>query len=150
LDADVERAGEVRLQLLRAPERRELRDGAEAPIADREVRARPEHAEAELRHQHEELGRELLRRKLDAAGALAPELLRDFHAARQQIVRHVASPLDVEFVQRIVSTILPKCSDAFIERCASAARSSGRTAWMMGFNRPAASERPKRSRNALT
>src|SRR6185369_14193551 len=88
LDAEVERAVEVRLQLLRAAERGELRDGAEAPVADREVRTRPEHAEAELEHEAEELGRQLLRGELLSARALAPELLRYGHALRQQIVCH--------------------------------------------------------------
>lgn len=35
------------------------------------------------------------------------------------------------------STILPKCSDASIMRCASPARSRGRTAWTCVFSRPA-------------
>src|SRR2546428_141721 len=94
-DAEVEGAREVQLQLLGPSERRELRHGAQAPAAQIEVRARPEHAEHELRHQAEELRRELLRRQLPAAGARAPELRRDLEAAREvvRLSRHRFSPL---------------------------------------------------------
>src|SRR5438046_1579128 len=94
-DAEVEGAREVQLQLLGPSERRELRHGAQAPAAQIEVRARPEHAEHELRHQAEELRRKLLRRQLPAAGARAPELPLDPEAAREvvRLSRHRFSPL---------------------------------------------------------
>src|SRR5438552_14389780 len=94
-DAEVEGAREVQLQLLGPSERRELCHGAQAPAAQIEVRARPEHAEHELRHQAEELRCELLRRQLPAAGARAPELRRDLEAAREvvRLSRHRVSPL---------------------------------------------------------
>src|SRR5438105_7089819 len=86
-DAEVERAGEVRLQLVRASERRELGDRAEAPAAQVEVRACPEHPEDELRDEAEELGREPLRRELRSACSCAPELAHDLEPAREVVRR---------------------------------------------------------------
>ena len=111
----------MRPQLVGLAERGELRDRAQAAAAQIEVRSRPEHPEHELRHQPEELGRELLRRQLLSARARPPELARDLEPAGHQVVCHVESAIVVASSQSTRSTIFPKCSLDFIKRCASAA-----------------------------
>src|SRR5262249_36778287 len=86
-DPEIQGAVEMALQLVDLAERGELGNGAQAPAAQVEVRASPEAAEYELRHQGEELGREALRGQLLPAGPRTPELACDLPSLRHEIGR---------------------------------------------------------------
>src|SRR5262249_36059299 len=82
-----EGAVEVGLQLVQLAERGELRDGAQAPAPEVEVRPCPEASEHELGHQREEVRCEPLRRKPLPAGAGPPELSRNLTSPGHEVSR---------------------------------------------------------------